>query len=216
MGLQSFERSVERMVDGVFSRAFRSQIKPIELGRRLIREMDDHRSVDVRGRTVVPNAFTFYLSERDLAGFADVHDALVRELAEAAVEYAADEGYTLMGPVAVELMDDARTKPGRFTMASRMLEPKAQGTLVLPGGERKMLGDQPFMLGRMPENDLVIADPNVSRRHAEIRAVGPNFVLVDLGSTNGTRINGVAISQQTLRDGDAISIGATTMRFETS
>jgi hypothetical protein len=200
----------------VFSRAFRSQIKPIELGRRLIREMDDHRSVDVRGRTVVPNAFTFYLSERDLAGFADVHDALVRELAEAAVEYAADEGYTLMGPVTVELTDDARTKPGRFTMASRMLEPKAQGTLVLPGGERKMLGDQAFMLGRMPENDLVIADPNVSRRHAEIRAVGPNFVLVDLGSTNGTRINGVAISQQTLRDGDAISIGATTMRFETS
>ena len=59
MGLQSFERSVERMVDGVFARAFRSQIKPIELGRRLIREMDDHRSVDVRGRTVVPNAFTF-------------------------------------------------------------------------------------------------------------------------------------------------------------
>jgi pSer/pThr/pTyr-binding forkhead associated (FHA) protein len=79
-----------------------------------------------------------------------------------------------------------------------------------------MLGDQAFMLGRMPEKDLVIADPNVSRRHAEIRAVGPNFVLVDLGSTNGTRINGVAISQQTLRDGDAISIGATTMRFETS
>jgi hypothetical protein len=204
------------MVDGVFSRAFRSQIKPIELGRRLIREMDDHRSVDVRGRTVVPNAFIFYLSDRDLAGFADVHDALVRELAEAAVEYAADEGYTLMGPVTVELTVDPHTKAGRFTTTSRMLEPKAQGTLVLPGGERKMLGDEPFMLGRMPENDLVIADPNVSRRHAEIRAVGPNFVLVDLGSTNGTRINGVGISQQTLRDGDAISIGATTMRFETS
>src|SRR5512132_3836238 len=83
MGLQSFEHSVERMVDGVFARAFRSQIKPIELGRRLIREMDDHRSVDVRGRTVVPNAFTFYLSQKDLDGFADVHDALIRELSEA-------------------------------------------------------------------------------------------------------------------------------------
>jgi hypothetical protein len=214
MGLQSFEHGVERMVDGVFARAFRSQIKPIELGRRVIREMDDHRSVDVRGRTVVPNAFIFYLSEKDLAGFADVHDALIRELAEACVEYAADEGYGLMGPVTVELVADERAKPGRFSVSSRMLEPKAQGTLVLPGGDRRMLGDQVFRFGRMPENDMVIADPNVSRRHAEIRPVGPSFVIVDLGSTNGTKVNGATISQHTLRSGDTINIGATTIRFE--
>ncbi len=214
MGLQSFEHGVERMVDGVFARAFRSQIKPIELGRRLIREMDDHRSVDVRGRTVVPNAFTFYLNERDLAGFTDVHDALVRELAEACVEYAADEGYGLMGPATVELVADERAKPGRFSVSSRMLEPKAQGTLVLPAGDRRILGDQPFKFGRMPENDVVIADPNVSRRHAEIRPVGPSFVLVDLGSTNGTKVNGTTVAQHTLRSGDTISIGAMTVRFE--
>ena len=214
MGLQSFEHGVERMVDGVFARAFRSQIKPSELGRRLIREMDDHRSVDVRGRTVVPNAFTFYLNERDLAGFVDVHDALVRELAEACVEYAADEGYGLMGPATVELLADERAKPGRFSVSSRMLEPKAQGALVLPTGDRRVLGDQTFKFGRMPENDLVIADPNVSRRHAEIRPVGPSFVIVDLGSTNGTKVNGATISQHTLRSGDTINIGATTIRFE--
>jgi len=216
MRLQSFERGVERMVDGVFTRAFRSQIKPIELGRRLIREMDDHRSVDVKGRTVVPNAFVFYLNERDLQGFADVHDALIRELAEACVEYAADEGYGLMGPVTVELVADDRNKPGRFSVSSRMLEPKAQGTLIMPGGDRKRLGDQPFKIGRMPENDIVVADPNVSRRHAEIRPVGPNFVVVDLGSTNGTRVNGATISQHTLRTGDTITVGATTIRFEAS
>ncbi len=216
MGLQSFEHGVERMVDGVFGRAFRSQIKPIELGRRLLREMDDHRSVDVRGRTVVPNVFVFYLNERDLQGFADVNDALIRELAEACVEYAADEGYGLMGPVTVELLADERNKPGRFSVSSRMLEPKAQGTLVLPAGERKRLGDAPFKIGRMPENDLAVADPNVSRRHAEIRAVGPNFVVVDLGSTNGTRVNGTTVSQHTLRSGDTITVGATTIRFEAS
>ena len=214
MGLQSFERSLERMVDGVFARAFRSQIKPIELGRRLIREMDDHRSVDVKGRTVVPNAFTFYLSQKDLEGFADVHDALVRELAEACVEYAADEGYGLMGPVTVELVADPVTKPGRIGVSSRMVEPKAHGTIVLPSGERKVLGDATFRVGRMPENNLVIPDPNVSRNHAEIRPVGSSFVLVDLGSTNGTTVNGATISQHTLRPGDIISIGATTIRFE--
>ena len=216
MGLQSFEHSVERMVDGVFARAFRSQIKPIELGRRLIREMDDHRSVDVRGRTVVPNAFTFYLSQKDLDGFADVHDALIRELSEACVEYAADEGYGLMGPVAVELVADERAKPGRFSVNSRMLEPKAQGTIVMPAGDRKRLGDQAFTIGRMPENDLVVSDPNVSRRHAEIRPVGSSFIVVDLGSTNGTRVNGAVVSQHTLRPGDSITIGSTTVRFEAS
>jgi hypothetical protein len=176
--------------------------------------MDDHRSVDVRGRTVVPNDFTFYLSPRDLEGFADVHDALIRELAEACVEYAADEGYGLMGPVTVGLVGDDRAKPGRFSVSSRMVEPKAQGALVLPSGERRMLGDVPFRFGRMPENDLVISDPNVSRQHAEIRPIGPNFVIVDLGSTNGTKVNGTAVSQHTLRSGDNISIGATTIRFE--
>jgi len=207
---------VERMVDGVFARAFRSQIKPIELGRRLIREMDDHRSVDVRGRTVVPNAFTFYLSQKDLDGFADVHDALIRELSEACVEYAADEGYGLMGPVTVELLADPGTKPGRIGIASRMVEPKAHGTLVLPTGDRKILGDSTFRFGRMPENNLVIPDPNVSRSHAEIRPQGNGWIVVDLGSTNGSRINGVRVTSQELREGDDVSFGNTHLRFEAS
>src|SRR5215207_21845 len=104
MGLQAFERGVERIVEGVFTRAFRTNLRPIELGRRLVREMDDHRSVDVRGRTIVPNQFRFYLSSTDAGGFAEIHDALVRELADAAREYARDEGYFFMGTVQVELM----------------------------------------------------------------------------------------------------------------
>ena len=70
MGLQGIERGLERMVEGVFARAFRSSLRPIELGRRLVREMDDHRSVDVRGRTIVPNEFTFGLAAQDQATFA--------------------------------------------------------------------------------------------------------------------------------------------------
>ena len=87
---------------------------------------------------------------------------------------------------------------------------------ILPSGDRRLLGDQPFRMGRMPENDLVIADPNVSRQHAEVRPVGTTFVLVDLGSTNGTKVNGASVSQHTLRTGDNISVGATTIRFEAS
>ncbi len=68
MGLQSFERSLERMVEGVFSRGSHSSIRPVELGRRLLREMDDNRSVDVKGRRIVPNDFSFKLSAKDHAG----------------------------------------------------------------------------------------------------------------------------------------------------
>ena len=103
MGIKGFEQSLENMVEGVFARVFRSGLRPIELGRRLVREMDDHRSIDVRGRTIVPNAFTISLSQDDLDRFAEIGDSLARELCDAAREHAHDEGYAFMGPVTVEL-----------------------------------------------------------------------------------------------------------------
>src|SRR6516165_9898804 len=101
MGLQGIERGLERMVEGVFSRAFRSSLRPIELGRRLVRELDDHRSVDVKGRTIVPNDFTFTVNPEDHERFAEIGGSLSRELADAAREHAQDEGYAFMGPVHV-------------------------------------------------------------------------------------------------------------------
>ena len=122
MGLQSFEHGLERMVEGVFSRGSRSSIRPVELGRRVLREIDDHRSVDVKGRRIVPNVFAIRLSARDHAAFADIDEALISELCETAREYARAEGYHFMGPVHVELIVDNGLKPGRFSVASKMKE----------------------------------------------------------------------------------------------
>jgi hypothetical protein len=219
MGLQGIERSLERMVEGVFSRAFRSSLRPIELGRRLVREMDDHRSVDVKGRTIVPNDFTFALSPQDHTQFTEIHDALVRELSDAAREYARDEGYTFMGPVQVELTADQELRAGRFTVISRLHEGRGgvgAGALVLPSGERISLSDKPVLIGRLPDCEIPLADPNVSRRHAEVRPFGTGFLVVDLGSTNGTRVNGSTVSEHQLQDGDAITVGATRIRFDAS
>src|SRR3546814_17314664 len=80
MGSRGFELRLERMVEGAFARAFKSVLRPVELGRRMIREMDDHRSVGVRGDTVVPNSFTVALSTSDLEQFEGVQDSLAREL----------------------------------------------------------------------------------------------------------------------------------------
>jgi hypothetical protein len=219
MGLQGIERGLERMVEGVFSRAFRSSLRPIELGRRLVREMDDHRSVDVKGRTIVPNDFSFGLSPQDHATFTEIHDALVRELCDAAREYARDENYTFMGPVQVELTLDEELRPGRFTVVSRLHEGQGgvgAGALILPAGERIPLTEKPVIIGRLPDCEIALTDPNVSRRHAEVRPFGTGFLVVDLGSTNGTKVNGTTVSEHQLKDGDAITVGATRIRFDAS
>ena len=291
MGLQSFERALGNMVDSVFSRSSRSStIRPVELGRRLLREMDDHRSVDVKGRRIVPNSFTFHLSPRDHAGFAEIEHALIHELGEAAREYARDENYHFVGPVSVEIVVDNALKPGRFGIASHLREgsvagvsyepapsaPAASapvytddqsfaiveapqvvdpfaaaaappapvapppvyadpapaapaaipanpnrigssvGRLQLPSGERVTVGHRLVSIGRLPECTVSLNDPNVSRRHAEIRP-GSELTIVDLGSTNGTKVNGLRIDgERVLVDGDIISLGSSHLRFEAS
>ncbi len=207
------------MVEGTFARIFRSGIRPVELGRRLVREMDDNRSVDVRGRTVVPNQYTVELSEADLERFAEVIDSLRRELAEAAREHARDEGYVFMGPVSVHLEINERQHTGAFQITSRMREGSGgigAGSLVLPTGERLSLGEAVVTFGRKPESTVQLADPNVSRNHAEIRPHGNGWVLVDLGSTNGTRVNGARVSSHELTEGDEITFGNTLVAFEAS
>ena len=220
MGLQSFERGLERMVDGVFTRAFKGNVRPIELGRRLLREMDDNRSVDVKGRRIVPNAFAITLSAEDHAAFESIEDAMVGELTEAAREYARDEGYHFMGPVSVVLRVDNDLKAGRFGISSQMKEPargESKAALVLPSGERLPLADKVVSFGRHPECTVVVNDSNVSRRHAEIRPTGRGYSLTDLGSTNGTKVNGIGINgERALSDGDIISLGTTHIRYETS
>ena len=219
MGLKGFERRVERMVEGVFGTVFKGGIRPVELGRRLVREMDDERTVDVRGRAVVPNHFTIELSSADHDQFADVADTLSRELADAAREHARDEGYNFLGPVEVDIVANEALRTGSFQITGRMKQGAGgagAGSLLLPTNDRVPLGEQILTIGRLPEGNIVLADPNVSRNHAEIRPRGTGYVLVDLGSTNGTRVNGVRVSEHELVDGDELLFGNTRMRFEAS
>ena len=219
MGLQAFERRLERMVEGVFARAFKSGLRPVELGRRLVRVMDSQRSVGVSGRPVVPNAFTVHMAAEDHEQLADIADSLIRELCDAAREHARDEGYSFMGPITVELVVDEDRRKGSFDVQGRLREGEGgggPGSLLLPTGERVVLGEFVVTVGRMPDSTLVLADPNVSRNHAEVRPHGDGYLVVDLGSTNGTRVNGVKVSEQTLRDGDEVTFGNTKVVFTAS
>lgn len=219
MGLKGFERRLEHAVEGVFSRVFRSGVRPIEIGRRLTREMDDMRTLDVRGRTITPNAFTIVISTDDHSSFADFADSLARELCDAAREHARDEGYTFMGPVEAELVVDDQQRTGTFSIEARFREGEGgagAGSVLLPTGERFVLREQVTSIGRLPECEITLLDPNVSRRHAEIHQRGNGFAIVDLGSTNGCTVNGVRITERDLRDGDEIGIGNLRLTFQAS
>ncbi len=218
MGLQQFEERLERLVEGTLSKPFRSNLQPIEIGRRLTREMDLHRRVGVHG-LIAPNSFTVTLSPADVDRFANFVDALSRELAEAAREHARTEGYSFVGPVDVQVYEGTRLRPGRFVVTAEVVEGPDEGPyaeLVLPDGSHFPLGDGPVTLGRLVECDLVLNDPNVSRRHAELRRTTDGVVITDLGSTNGTRVNGVPVREQQLVSGDEITVGSTTLVFELS
>jgi len=217
--LRGFEKRLEGMVEGVFARAFRSGLRPVEIGRRLVREMDDGRSVGVSGRTVVPNDFDVQLSDPDFERFAEVDDVLVRELCDAARDHARSEDYSFMGPVRVRLVLDDTRRTGTFRIIPHFREADGgvgAGSLLLPSGKRLVLTESIATIGRLPECTVTVADPNVSRTHAEIRPDGDGFIVVDLGSTNGTRVNGGRIDRHRLADGDELSFGNTVVRFEAS
>jgi len=219
VGIKGFERRLEKAIEGSFARVFKSGIRPIEIARKVTREMDGNRSVDVRGRTVVPNAFTVRLSPDDHSRFSEISDSLTRELADAARGHARDEGYSFMGPVHVGLQVDEKIRTGEFRLDARMRQGRGgtgAGSLVFPNSDRYILGDQVISVGRLPECQITVNDSNVSRRHAEIHPHGDGFILVDLGSTNGCRVNGVRVTQRELADGDELMFGNTRMVFEAS
>ncbi len=205
-------------MEGTFNKAFRSGLQPVEIGHRLTRVLDDGRALGVNGRPVAPNNVGVYLSPADFERFGSFAEALARELAEAARQHARDEGYQFVGPVTVTLVPDDTLKTGDFDVVAEMAQGEGGhvGSLVLPDGRRVALGGSVTTLGRNSDCTVKLADPRSSRRHAEIRSTGDGFLLTDLGSMNGTTVNGVTVREQVLHDGDEITVGATVMRFEAS
>lgn len=220
MALQEFERRLERLVEGVFAKAFRRGLTPIEVGRRLTREMDVRRTVGVRG-LIAPNEFRVAVSDEDYKAVVQkMENDLRRDLSAYVREHAKEEGYHLVGPIDVAFTTDPSLGAGEFLVSSDMAEIEGGGpvgTLVTSDGNRVQITEQPVTIGRHPECDVVLNDHEVSRQHAEARREGGEFVVVDLGSLNGTKVNGTGVkSPRTLADGDTIVIGAHTIRFETS
>jgi hypothetical protein len=249
--LRSLENKIAGLVEGTFSRAFRSEVRPVEIARKLAREMEEHKSHSV-SRTYVPNEYRVFLSPRDRARFADYEDALATELGGYLLEYARRERLALLSRPVIEFETDERLGLGEFGIQTRVVQPadaprepaavpddqsgrtmvystagrvaepleerarsRALTALLLIDGKRLVVGPAGAALGRSRQCEVVLDDPNVSRRHAEIRPRGGSWVLTDLGSTNGSCLNGRRIDNpEVLKPGDEIEVGTSTLTFE--
>jgi len=215
-------------------------LHPVELATQILKEMETHKTVGVRN-VWVPNHFLFRLSEADTDRFRDTQKALRSELEHVVEDGARERGWGLVGPPEVEFEADPGLKEGSFQCEASLVEgptgwtqavrdevaaPAANGapsavsgsallSIVADGvpGKTYALEKDRVVIGRLPENDVVLTDPGASREHAEIRRVGGAFVVADLGATNTTLVNGQPVGEHALADGDRITIGNTVLEF---
>src|SRR5688572_28351330 len=246
--LRTLESKIAGLVEGTFSRAFKSEVRPVEIARKLAREMDQHR-VQSLSRVYAPNEYTVWLSTDDRAQFEGYEGELKRELAGYLLEHARREKVSLVTRPQIEFQTDDRLRLGEFGIQARLVRPPeraeeqpSQGdhghTMVYTvsdrlaeplrepdprrgtarlraAGRTELLGSGGAVLGRSRDADVTIDDPNVSRRHAEVRPSGGSWIVRDLGSTNGVKVNGRRIQgPQSLRTGDTIELGTARVTFE--
>ena len=228
--LRNFESRLERGIEGFFKAAFRSGLQPVEIAKRILREMETAKTVGVK-EVWVPNRYILTISPADRERFASMEGALVRELETVVSEGAKERGHGLVARPEVVFETDEGLKRGDLLVSAELSEapgpqtaerpaalppagagPAARLTLQGSNEEWQLEGER-AVIGRISGSEIEIEDPGASRRHAEIRRDGEDYLLVDLGSTNGTLLNDARVSESILEDGDRITIGRTTLEF---
>jgi hypothetical protein len=249
------ERRLEGLVEGFFTRVFRSGLQPVEVGRRILREMAENKTVSVN-RVYAPNDFAVSMGAEDHKRFAQMEAELRREFSELVIDQAKQNRWNLMGLPRIRFEEQEGMGRGEFKVeASLSADPDSPGPRVSTrapqdnqpdataaisvqdaerlgvkgsGAELVVLDDdgkpkerisitrEPVVIGRLSSSDVVLSDPNVSRRHAELRRDSGRWLLVDLGSTNGTLVNGKLAKEHALNDGDRIAFGTSELLFKSA
>jgi len=209
----------------VLTRTRRTGIRPIEIGRQIIAAMDDQAAAQ-DGQ--VAQRYVVGLHKSDLGALSDVAKPLLSELRQAIANHAKYEGYNIAGEADVVLEEDVAQRIGSCvvkvgTTTTTPREPIAQprqlevrpAAVVLVDGSRHPLDGDLVTIGRQASCTIVIADNNISRVHARFRAGDDGWTIEDLGSTNGTKVDGVLITEPTLLNhGQFIALGSLQLHFE--
>jgi hypothetical protein len=220
------EKKLEGVVGGVFARAFKGDVQPVEITNQLCRELDSSAQILSQDKRLVPNDFLVSLSKHDYARLFPYSKTMTAEISADLREYAASHDYIFSGPISIQLEERVDLPVGRFTVASETVAevdrpPSSPSTLraanlVLEvNGVRHPLSPPGFTVGRGADADLRINDPGISRTHAQFVVTGSGrdlrVKIVDLNSSNGTLVDGRKVQEAELTDGSRIDIGRTQM-----
>ncbi|MCL2482546.1 MAG: DUF3662 domain-containing protein [Propionibacteriaceae bacterium] len=220
------EKKLEGAVGGIFARAFKGDVQPVEITHQLCKELDSKAQILGHDKRLVPNDFLISLSKHDYARLFPYSKTMVAEITSDLREYAAEHDYIFNGPISIQLEERPDLPVGRFTVASETMAevdspPSAPGALraanlVLEvNGVRHPLTPPGFTIGRGADADLRVNDPGISRIHAQFVVTGSGTSLsvkiIDLKSTNGILVDGRKVQEAELGDGSRIDVGKTQM-----
>ncbi|BDI21247.1 DUF3662 and FHA domain-containing protein [Herbiconiux sp. L3-i23] len=212
--LDSFERGLERAVNGAFAKTFKSGLQPLEITAALRKELDTRAAVVSRDRILAPNRFTVQLSSGDFARMSSLGASLIDELTSLVQQHAKSQGYQFAGPISIVLTEEPSMTDGLLRVDSGSVQGRVSWNPVLDiGGKRYPLTQSRTVIGRGHDADITLDDTGTSRKHVEILWDGERAQVNDLGSTNGTTLNGQRVSKALLAPDSVVQIGRTRIVF---
>ena len=212
--LDSVERGLERAFNGAFAKTFKSGLQPVEIVSALKRELDTKASIVSRERVLVPNRFHVVVSPADYDRLSGLGNSLRDSLMDEIEQHAARQQYQFAGGLNIKLLQDDTLSEGQLSIESRTVEGRVLWTPVIEvNGQRITLRPGANVIGRGADADITIDDGGASRRHAEVVWDGQRGGIRDLGSTNGTKLNGRRVAHSALTPDSLIEIGHTQLRF---
>lgn len=212
--LDSFEKGLERAVNGAFAKTFRSGIQPVEIASALRREADIKAAVVSRDRIIAPNNYRVRLSPDDADRMRDLGPTLSDELYTLLTKHATAQGYSFAGPLRIGFDVDERVATGTVGVDSGAVQERVSWQAVVDvDGRRHTITKARTVIGRGSDADITIADAGSSRKHAEILWDGERAMFRDLGSTNGTKVNGQKLREASLPSDATLTIGRTDLVF---
>lgn len=225
--LARFEGFMRDIMDRRVVRMLGGTLQPVELAQGIARCMDEQREVSPAG-PLAPNVFDVVLNPEDCADLRLGDYQLEQRLRQYAVELARERGFNFAAAPRVRLVADADVERGAYRVEGEVSRPTNDHAHWRAAQRRSSSSESslhfeltdgvsaptklpvdhfPFGIGRAPDGDLVLPDPRVSRHHAVVDRVDGGFQLRDLGSRNGTLVNGQSVAEADLRDGDRVTIG---------
>lgn len=213
--LDNFEKGLERAVNGAFAKTFRSGLQPVELSSALRRELDTNAAIVTRDRILAPNSFTLRMSGADLARMRRLGPTLIDDLVDFVQQHATAQHYQFAGGISIELAEDPHLSVGMLNVASENVKGAVSWTPVLDiGGRRHPIVKAHTVIGRGSDADITVDDTGISRKHVEVVWDGAHAQARDLGSTNGSQLNGQPLKKAILEPDSVISIGRTRIVFK--